>query len=191
VISPAAAQQLGLVGAAQRTMLTVNLPARVTATQQAAAAQVAARYAISSGANVDQGVPDTKSVINLVVLAFALLIALAAAAIATGLALADGRTDHETLSAVGASPWTRRWLAGSTALVINGLGILIGVPIGFLIARGLLNVYSIGVSAENPIRFVVPWLNLGAMAAATPLLTALGAMLLSRSTDTAAVRRTG
>ena len=43
---------------------------------------------------------------------------------------------------------------------------------------------------HTPIRFVVPWLNLGAMAAATPLLTALGAMLLSRSGN-AAVRRTG
>ncbi len=190
VISPASAQRLGLVGAAQRTVLTVTLPGRVTAGQQAAAAQVATRYAISSGANVDQGVADTKSVINLVILAAALLLALAAAAIATGLALADGRADHETLSAVGSSPATRRRLAGFTALVITGLGILIGVPIGLLIAKGLLNVDSIGVSAANPVRFVVPWLNLGAMAAAAPLLTALGAMLLSRSTDTAA-RRTG
>ncbi|HEX4787988.1 MAG TPA: hypothetical protein VH372_05965 [Actinospica sp.] len=62
------------------------------------------------------------------------------AGIATGLALADGRADQETLAAVGASPWTRRWLAGSTALVITGLGVLIGVPLGFAIAEGLVRV---------------------------------------------------
>lgn len=189
VISPAAAKQLGVVGQAQRTVLNVDLPARVTAGQQIAASQVAARFGIATGANVDQGISDTPSVINLVVLSFALLLALAAAGIATGLALADGRADHETLSAIGSSPWTRRWLAGSTALVITGLGLLIGVPIGFLIAQGLLNVDTIGVSAANPVRFIVPWLNLGVMAAATPLLTALGAMLLSRSGN-AAGRRT-
>jgi putative ABC transport system permease protein len=184
VIAPAAARQLGLVGQAQRTVLTVDLPGRVTAGQQIAASQVAARFAISTGATVDRDFSSADNTVNLVVLAFALLLALAAAAIATGLALADGRADHETLSAVGSSPWTRRWLAGSTALVITGLGILIGVPIGFLIVKGLLNVDSIGVSAANPVRFIVPWLNLGVMAAATPLLTALGAMLLSRSGHT-------
>ncbi|WP_034263801.1 ABC transporter permease [Actinospica robiniae] len=188
VISPAAAEQLGLVGRAQRTVLNVDMPGPVTADQQIAASQVAARFGISTGADVDQGLPDTSNVINLVVLAVALLLALAAAGIATGLALADGRADHETLSSVGSSPWTRRWLAGSTALVITGLGVLIGVPIGFLIAKGLLNVDTIGVSAANPVRFIVPWLNLGAMAVATPLLTALGAMLLSRSTGAASGR---
>jgi putative ABC transport system permease protein len=92
--------------------------------------------------------------------------------------------------AVGGSPWTRRWLAGSTALVVTGLGVLIGVPIGFLIAAGLIRVSNMAqlspiraLAAANgaPRGFVVPWLDLGCLAIAVPLLTALGAALLSRS----------
>jgi putative ABC transport system permease protein len=64
--------------------------------------------------------------------------------------------------------------------------VLIGVPIGFLIAAGLIRVSN--MAQLSPIRalgapraFVVPWLDLGCLAIAVPLLTALGAALLSRS----------
>jgi len=74
--------------------------------------------------------------------------------------------------------------------VVTGLGVLIGVPVGLLIAAGL-NTASNQMMIESaatelatngvPRAFAVPWLDLGGLALAVPLLTALGAMLLSRS----------
>ena len=182
VISPALAQRMGVPGGTVR--LVVDLRGHITASQQAAADKVLAGYGRGSDLIAESGYVGRFGVANLAVIAVALLLAIAAAAIATGLALADGRADHETLTAVGGSPWTRRWLAGSTALVITGLGIVIGVPLGFVIAAGLVRVSNLGqVGPQLGVArvFVVPWLNLGALVIAVPALTALGAMLLTRS----------
>ena len=189
IMSPAAASKLGLaVPAYEQSTLLIDLTKPATASQTHLAEQIVQSRHLGSDVQTDPGVQQERSLVNLVVLAFAALLALGAAAIATGLALADGRADQETLAAVGGSPWTRRWLAGSTALVITGLGVLIGVPIGFVIAVGLVrltNFNIVGLFSQFPssqaMPFTVPWLNLGAMAVAVPLITALGAMLLSAS----------
>ncbi|HET9168659.1 MAG TPA: ABC transporter permease [Actinospica sp.] len=182
------AQALGIADGT-RTLL-LDLSGRMTASQQFAADQVLDGYGYADGLVQDDGLHTAYGLANTAVLAVAMLVAMAAAAIATGLALADGRADQETLAAVGGSPWTRRWLAASTALVITGLGVLIGVPVGFLIAFGLIRVSNLAqidtaigsFSIYGTQRvFVVPWLDLGALAVAVPLLTALGAALLSRS----------
>ena len=183
VISPALAQKMGAANGGTLS-LVMDLSSHITATQQYAAGQALDGFKLGSGLMVETGYVSRLGLANLAVLAVALLLAIGAAAIATGLALADGRADHETLTAVGGSPWTRRWLAGSTALVLTGLGIVIGVPLGFVISEGLVRVsnlgaFSPGPGAEKP--FVVPWLNLGALVIAVPLLTALGAMALARS----------
>ena len=182
VVSPALAQRMGVSGGA--LSLVVDLNSHITAAQQSTADQALADLGGNSGLEVEGGYVSRLGVANLAVVAVALLLALAAAAIATGLALADGRSDHETLTAVGGSPWTRRWLAGSTALVITGLGIVIGVPLGFIIAEGLVRVSNLGqieYAPETGKIFTVPWFNLGVFVIAVPLLTALGAMLLTRS----------
>lgn len=140
-------------------------------------------FGVDGGLVVEQGLRSGLGLANAVVLIVALSVAIGAAAIATGLALADGRADQETLVAVGGSPWTRRRLAGSTALVVTGLGVLTGVPVGFLIAAGLIRAGNLLVRdpMSAPRAFAVPWLDLGGLALAVPLLTVLGAMLLSRS----------
>ena len=183
VISTAAAQRMG-VATGGTLSLVVDLRSHITASQQYGANQVLSDAGNDSGVTVENGYVSDDSLANLAVLAVALLLAIGAAGIATGLALADGRADHDTLTAVGGSPWTRRWLAGSTALVITGLGIVIGVPIGFLISEGLIQVSALGkfgTQAGIVKAFIVPWLNLGVLMVALPLLTALGAMLLARS----------
>ncbi|MBR7836703.1 FtsX-like permease family protein [Actinospica durhamensis] len=189
IMSPAAASRMGLVVPAyEQSTLLIDLAKPATAAQVHTAEQIVQGQHLGSDVQMDPGVQEERSLVNLVVLAFAALLALGAAAIATGLALADGRADQQTLAAVGGSPWTRRWLAGSTALVITGLGVLIGVPIGFVISIGLVrltNFNIVGLFSQFPtsqaMPFTVPWLNLGAMAVAVPLVTALGAMLLSAS----------
>jgi putative ABC transport system permease protein len=184
VVSPALAQRMG-ASTEGTSSLVMDLSSHITPTQDYGAGLALNAVGNQSGLSVEDGYIGRYGLANLAVLAIALLLAIGAAAIATGLALADGRADHETLTAVGGSPWTRRWLAGSTALVITGLGIVIGVPIGFLIAEGLVRVSNLGQVAPQPDAaakaFIVPWLNLGVLVIAVPVLTALGAMLLARS----------
>ncbi|HWG23550.1 FtsX-like permease family protein [Actinospica sp.] len=183
ILAPKTAQAAGIAGGTQTLLL--DLSSHADATQQFAANQILDGFSVSGGLMVEDGLHSNYGLANEVVLLAAMFVAIGAAAIATGLALADGRADQETLVAVGGSPWTRRWPAGSTALVVTGLGVLIGVPIGFLIAAGLVKVSDlaqIGPEMSGASRpFAVPWLDLGGLALAVPLLTALGAMLLSRS----------
>ena len=190
VISPALAQKMGAATGGTLS-LVMNLSSTITASQQYAVGQALDGFGLQSGLMVETGYVSQLGLANLAILAVALLLAMGAAAIATGLALADGRADHETLTAVGGSPWTRRWLAGSTALVITGLGIVIGVPLGFVISEGLVRVSNLGLNGpETGVQkpFVVPWLNLGVLVIVVPLLTALGAMALARS-KTLRIRR--
>jgi putative ABC transport system permease protein len=190
VVSPALARKMG-VATGGTLSLVVDLSGPATTTQQYGGAQVLQDVGNQDGLTTPGSYSSSLDAVNLAVLAIALLLAIGAAAIATGLALADGRADQQTLTAVGGSPWTRRWLAGSTALVITGLGIVIGVPIGFLITDGLVEVSDLGRMGPDlgtPKLFTVPWLNLGFLVIAVPLLTALGAMALTRS-KSAAVRR--
>lgn len=182
VISSAAVSKVGLDAAVSpQTALVVDLTEPATPQQVVRADETLRTLHLGGDFTQDQGVVEERSLANLIVLGFTLLLAFAAAGITTGLALADGRADQETLAAVGGSPWTRRWLAGSTALVITGLGALIGVPIGFVIAAGLTHVTDFNLFYAQPMPFTIPWLNLFAMVVGVPLVTAVGAMLLSRS----------
>lgn len=188
ILAPKAARSLGIADG-PRT-LVLDMSSHVNPTQQFEADQLLDGFGVGGGLVVDIGVQSRLGLANMLVLLVAMFVTIGAAAIATGLALADGRADHDTLVAVGGSPWTRRWLAGSTALVVTGLGVLIGVPVGFLFAEGLIRVNNLSFTLPDAAQsgvssgwrsFTVPWLDLGGLALAVPLLTALGAMLLSRS----------
>jgi putative ABC transport system permease protein len=187
ILATKTAQSLGIADGTKTLLL--DLRSHVTQAQQTTADQVISGFGIHSGLTAEDGLRSEYGLANVVVLLVAVFVALAAAGIATGLALADGRADQDTLVAVGGSPWTRRRLAGSTALVVTGLGVLIGVPISLLIAAGLIRVSNLARLDPNDLLdvggaqrgFSVPWLDLGVMAIAVPLLTALGAALLSRS----------
>jgi putative ABC transport system permease protein len=179
VMSPQLAHRMGVADGGTPSLL-IDVSRHITASQNYAAQQILTRLGVTSGLTVEDGYTSGLALANLALLAVAVLLAIAAAAIATGLALADGRADHEILKAVGADPWTRRWLAGSTALVITGLGILVGVPIGFLVSEGLIQVSNLGYGTAVAKAFTVPWLNLGALMIAVPLLTALGEIVLTR-----------
>ena len=51
---------------------------------------------------------------------------------ATFLALSDARPDLATLSAVGASPRTRRGVAAAYAVVVGLVGAVLGAAVGFI-----------------------------------------------------------
>jgi putative ABC transport system permease protein len=139
-----------------------------------------------AGVYVERGSRSRSATRSLLVLAImAGVITLGAAAIATGLAAADGRADLGTLAAVGASPRVRRGLALSQSGVIAGLGSLLGAAAGLggsvavLLAlnRGYADVWP----APTPYPIALPWLNVGIALLVVPVVAMLGAGLLTRS----------
>ena len=126
---------------------------------------------------------DTRTLLLLAVVAG--VIALGAAAIATGLAAADGRADLGTLAAVGASPRVRRGLSLSQSGVIAGLGSLLGAVAGLGGAVAVLLALNRGYAdiwpAPTPYPITLPWLNVGIAVLVVPLVAMLGAGLLTRS----------
>jgi putative ABC transport system permease protein len=121
----------------------------------------------------------------LLLAAVAGLITLGAAAIATGLAAADGRADLATLAAVGASPRLRRGLSLCQSGVIAGLGSLLGAAAGLGGSVAVLAALNRGYGdlwpAPTPYPVAVPWLNVGAALLLVPAVAMLGAGLLTRS----------
>jgi putative ABC transport system permease protein len=135
---------------------------------------------------VERGPKPASNTQSLLVLSIvAGLITLGAAAIATGLAAADGRADLDTLAAVGASPRVRRGLSLSQSGVIAGLGSLLGAAAGlggsvavlFALNRGYADLWP----APTPYPVALPWLNVGIALLVVPLVAMLGAGLLTRS----------
>jgi putative ABC transport system permease protein len=92
------------------------------------------------------------------------VVTLAAAALATGLAAADGRADLAALAALGTSPRMRRALSLSQAGVIAGLGSIIGTLAGLGTAIAVLITLNQATADAWPLQqprpIIVPWLNI-------------------------------
>jgi len=101
-------------------------------------------------------------------------VTLVGVAISVALSAAEGRADLATLAAVGAAPRRRRALAASQALVIAGLGVVVGVGFGGFVA------YTARATTGSP-DFVVPWLNLAVTGLVVPLLAVLVATVFTPS----------
>jgi putative ABC transport system permease protein len=103
---------------------------------------------------------------------------------ATFLALSDARPDLATLSAVGASPRTRRAVAAAYAVSIGVVGAALGAAVGFIpgvaITYPLTRPYNTGDPGPSHY-LVVPWLEIGGLVVLLPLVTALVVGLLARS----------
>ncbi|MFJ6136126.1 FtsX-like permease family protein [Kitasatospora sp. NPDC092286] len=138
---------------------------------------------------VERGYHSQRDLVTLGLTAFAALVALGAAGIATGLAAADSQRDLTTLAAVGAEPRIRRTLSGFQCGVIATMGTLLGVVAGVVPAVALLKVEAAaavfpGMSPEqvaNRSLVVFPWLNVGVTVVVLPLLAVVLATLLTRS----------
>ena len=106
---------------------------------------------------------------------------------ATFLSISDARPDLATLSAVGASPRTRRAVSASYAVVIGVVGAVLGAAVGFI--PGIAVTYPLTgaewvqeMDPSLPSHFVaIPWLLIGTIVVVLPLLTALVVGLSTRS----------
>ena len=113
------------------------------------------------------------------------LLALAATAVATTLAMSESRRDLTTLGTIGAAPGVRRRLALSQAAVMSGLGAVLGIVAGI----GFTTMTLIGENAHTADRYPlvpaypldIPWVTVAVVLVAVPAMAMLGAGLLTRS----------
>ena len=139
----------------------ISYPASTTRAQENRALDAAA--ALGAAALIERGPDKPTNTPLLIAIIAAAFITLAGAAISIALSAAEGRADLATLAAVGAAPRRRRALAASQALVIAGVGCLLGVALGTFVA------YTVRSTSGAP-GFVVPWANLALTALAVPAL---------------------
>ncbi|WP_104197969.1 FtsX-like permease family protein [Cryobacterium sp. M15] len=108
-------------------------------------------------------------------LALTAIIALVTASITIGLARADGHRDNAVLTSLGASPRVRRAFGFWQAVVIVGLGSIIGVLLGLVPSLALsLTRDTAGLSL---LPFTPPWLQLALIVVALPAVVAVGGAL--------------
>ncbi|MFJ8625466.1 FtsX-like permease family protein [Kitasatospora sp. NPDC093550] len=196
VVSPATAARLGFTTAAVGSVWLPGTAPSDGAQQKAdgALAKMTDRELLT----VERGYQSEAGLVTLGLTAFAGLVALGAAGIATGLAAADSQRDLTTLAAVGAEPRIRRSLSGFQCGVIAAMGALLGVVSGIVPGvalrkvEGAANTYP-GMSPEqiaDKALVVFPWPTIAATVVVLPLLAAALAAVLTRSRITM-LRRSG
>lgn len=112
--------------------------------------------------------------LNLALAAAAGLVTLLGVGVTIALSAAESRADLATLAAIGAPPRRRRTLAGTQALVLSGLGTVLGLVLG-----GVLG-FATSTLTTNA-AFTVPWSNLAVTAVVVPVLAVAVAMVSTRS----------
>jgi len=147
----------------------------------------------SSYVSVERGFQDNSTRIILLLLgSVGGVLVLGGTLTATFLALSDARPDFATMSAVGAAPRTRRFVAACYAATIGLVGAVLGAAVGFI--PGIAITYPLtgtswlpaGATAPDgsalPDHFLdIPWLLVGGLVLLLPMLTALIVGLTSRS----------
>ncbi|WP_104192751.1 FtsX-like permease family protein [Cryobacterium sp. Y82] len=108
-------------------------------------------------------------------LALTTIIALVTASITIGLARADGHRDNAVLTSLGASPRVRRAFGFWQAVVIVGLGSIIGVLLGLVPSLALS--LTRDTAGHSLLPFTPPWLQLALIVVALPAVVAVGGAL--------------
>ncbi|MGW0660356.1 FtsX-like permease family protein [Streptodolium elevatio] len=196
ILGPEPAKLTGIpVEPTQLVYDTTKMPSE--AAQQRA--QEALHALGGGGVEVERGYQGRPSTQILLLGAAAVLVALGASGVATGLALADGRKDLATLGAVGAPPRVRRTLSAAQSWVIALIGTSLGVVVGLLPAAALRwKTAEVAERAQEAaiaegglqntsklpdIVVVIPWAQMGLALVVIPLLAAAIAALCTRSRE--------
>ena len=140
---------------------------------------------------------DETRIVQLILAGLGAVLMLGGTLTATFLALSDARPDLATLSAVGASPRTRRGVAAAYALVVGVVGAALGAVVGFIpgiaitypltkatgsVISGSGTVTSVADAAGGTGPFLdIPWLLIVSLVVLLPLFTAAIVGLTARS----------
>lgn len=152
--------------------------------------QAAVNDRILGTLEVERGYESPLTVLLGALLGVAGVLVLVAALVATALAAEEGRADLATLSALGGPTGLRRRLAAHQALIIAGLGCVVGLAAGLLPGAVFALAFTTDFASIDPATgepvagnegvVVVPWLPLLALLVGVPLLAALVAALTVR-----------
>ncbi|SBT53331.1 FtsX-like permease family protein [Micromonospora auratinigra] len=182
VVPPSAATALGV--RAERVGYVLDSPRPVDAAQRQRLAAALARAGALSVTVEPAGPPSRYRSLLLLLSIGAGVITLGAAAVATGLAAAEGRRDLSTLAAVGADPRVRRVLslcqAGVIAVLGSALGLAAGLGSAAIILLSLNRRYAESWPVQEPYPLVVPGLTVGVLVV-VPVVAMAGAALFTRS----------
>ncbi|MFG1672655.1 FtsX-like permease family protein [Micromonospora sp. NPDC049282] len=182
VISPAAADALGLAPAPTGYLVDTTGPPTDGQRERLVdeLSDVVRVYAQVSTADPPS---DQRPLLLLLAVASG-IITLGAAAVATGLAAAEGRRDLSTLAAVGADPRVRRVLslcqAGVIAVLGSALGIVAGLGSATVVLTSLNQRYADSWPVQPSYPVTVPGLTMTVLVV-VPLVAMAGAALLTRS----------
>jgi putative ABC transport system permease protein len=189
VLSAAAARELG----AEPATVALSVEGTISEDQEQAVDEGLSAVAADSGMYVERGYqPDDSTVIaQIVLIVLGGVLMLGGTLTATFLALSDARPDLATLSAVGASPRTRRGVAAAYAVVVGLVGALLGAAVGLIpgiaVAWPLTKTTSGGgVPGEEVFTTVgpfldIPWLMILGLVVVLPAVTAVVVGLFARS----------
>ena len=196
VLSSAAAEQLGVPPAVVSLIVGKD---QLSRDQEDAINEVIGGLDANASLQVERGyrADDETVIAQLILVGLGGLLMLGGTLTATFLALSDARPDLATLSAVGASPRTRRGVAAAYAVVVGFVGAVLGAAVGFI--PGIAVTYpltstpgdycviegsgSCVASGQSVGPFLdIPWLMILGLVVALPLLTAavVGAFARSR-----------
>lgn len=187
LVAPGSLDVMGAT-AAQRGLI---LTGEISKDEEEAIDEAVGAVNVDASAYVERGFRQDNTVLIMLAVLFALgaVLMLGGTLTATFLALSDARPDLATLSAVGASPGRRRWIAAAYAVVVGLVGAVLGAGIGFIpgvaISRSLTDNAWMGVGPEGqmlPSHFLdIPWLPIIGLVFVLPLLTAFLVGLSARA----------
>jgi putative ABC transport system permease protein len=183
VVSTAAAEQLG----AEPATVALAVTGSVSEHQEEAANEGLAAVSQSASLYVERGyqADDETVIAQIILIVLGGTLMLGGTLTATFLALSDARPDLATLSAVGASPRTRRGVAAAYAVVVGLVGAVLGAAVGFIpgIAVTWPLTSSNGLDGGPPTGpfLDVPWLMVLGLVIVLPAVTAAVVGLFARS----------
>jgi putative ABC transport system permease protein len=184
VLAPAVAEQLG---ATPRTVALAVTGVEVSEQQEQDIDEALTAVGGDVGLYVERGYqpPDSAVIAQTVLIVMGAVLMLGGTLTATFLALSDARPDLATLSAVGASPRTRRGVAAAYAAAVGGVGAVLGAAVGFIpgIAVTWPLTSSQGFDGQTPTGpyLDIPWELVIALVVVLPAVTALVVGLCARS----------
>ena len=182
VLSTAAADRLSV----PEVPVGVVFDARLLTDDELAGLQQAITALSPQGANlyVERGyqVANSEKIVLWILFGLAAVLMLGGTLTATFLALSDARPDLATLSAVGASPGTRRAVAAAYAVSVGVVGAVLGAAVGFVPGIAISYPLTRSFGGPGPTHYLsVPWLEILGLVIALPVLTALVVGLVARS----------
>jgi putative ABC transport system permease protein len=173
VVSPSVARRFGLRTSTVGLLLTGP---ELTGTQESTLREELAGLDPSSYLYVERGyqVPGSEKVVLWILFGLGGVLMLGGTLTATFLALSDARPDLATLSAVGASPRTRRSVAAAYAVAVGLVGAVLGAAVGFIPGIAITYPLTRNLTGQaGPSHYLaIPWLLIGALVVALPVLTA-------------------